>query len=196
MNNTTQSRILVSTAVSGWYLDPTDPGKKHRKKDGDVLMSPAEYKAHVDAEQAKIDAEDAPVRDQAFAEQEAAVTGKSPVLQSERDAKRKAADKKVIAKMNDSAQDEPRLVEIKDCWVPIDLRTPAQQKLFAGSKRDLSYEKIVKAAGKDQKAMPSGESRMVKPQDAFQVRFTVENQKLYAAEQRRNRARAKSQKAS
>jgi hypothetical protein len=91
-----------------------------------------------------------------------------------------------------------KTLTIRCAWVDPDKRTAAQQKLFdtgfAGVEPGKAYEAMVKAAGKGAKAeaaMPDGTERMIKVQDAFQVRFSVENQKRHRNELRRRKATAK-----
>ena len=89
-----------------------------------------------------------------------------------------------------------KTVTIRCAWVDPERRTKAQQKLFetnfAGVEPGKGYEAMVKAAGngKDKdKALPDGSERTIKVQDAFQVRFSTENQKRHRNEQRRRKAR-------
>ena len=80
---------------------------------------------------------------------------------------------------------------IRCAWVDIANRTEKQRKLFEGDPAKITYDNVVKAAGDTQSAMPDGRSRVIKVQDAFQVRFHPDNQKKWRSEllRRKNRTR-------
>lgn len=90
-----------------------------------------------------------------------------------------------------------KTVRIRCAWVEPDKRTKAQEKIFATNFKDVEpgkgYEAMVKAAGNGKNAadaMPDGSEREIKVQDAFQVRFTVENQKKHRNALRRTKTAA------
>lgn len=95
-----------------------------------------------------------------------------------------------------------KTMKIRCAWVEPDKRTKKQQELFdtnfAGVERGKSYEAMVKAAGngaKKDEHMPDGTERLIKVQDAFQVRFTPENQRKHRnALRRANTAAAKAKR--
>jgi hypothetical protein len=93
-----------------------------------------------------------------------------------------------------------KTLTIRCAWVDPDKRTKKQQELFdtgfAGVEKGKTYEAMVKAAGNGKAAadaQPDGAERVIKVQDAFQVRFCPDNQKKHRNELRRRKATARRQ---
>lgn len=182
-----EGRTLVKTQSAGWYKDLADPdGPNVRKKDGDTILG-----------------------DQPTNGASAEAPAPAAETETETDAERKARLKKIGQDANGD-KPEPvktelssgkvaigRTVTIKCAWVDPDNRTKAQQRLFAGPTKTITYDKVVKAAGDDQAAQPCGTERVIKAQDEFQVRFCPAHTKLRRNELRRiqNAARAQTAKA-
>lgn len=193
--STTEARTIIKTETPGWYEDPAT-GKKTRKSDGDRVMTRAEY-------------------DQMVLDQEPAITPEAMREATEQTMREQARDKaveqaakdvggKVTTDRTPTAKPEATpvtltsgkvvfgaTVEIRCAWVDPDKRTPAQEKLFAGDPRKITYEAVKAAADGKRSAMPDGSKRVIKKQDAFQVRFSVENQAKWRAELRRRKNKAR-----
>lgn len=97
-----------------------------------------------------------------------------------------AAEPKQTTKLSSGKTATSATTVVRCAWVDPENRTAAQQKLFdAGDKDKLTYDAVKKAAGASQAAQPDGREIVVKAQDAFQVRFSAENQRKWRNEQRR-----------
>lgn len=181
-----QGRTLVKTTAVGWYIDANDPdGKRVRKTEGDTIVTQDEYegmKALVaDGHLTKDDLPEGPNADSAD------TTTKARDTEKRNGEHRTNAAAAAPTTLTSGKQAVGPTVEIQCAWVDPENRTKAQQKLFEGPTSAITYEKVVKAAGGDEKAMPSGEKRVIKKQDQFQVRFSVENQKKHRNELRRRK---------
>lgn len=170
-------RTIIKTDAAGWFEDPAT-GKKTRKKDGDVIMTGEQYaQTLLDADPSKT----APVEQP---EDKAATNGSNPQPQVTL----------TTGKVTTGAT-----LTRKCAWVDPDKRTDAQAKLFdanfKGIKPEDTYDKVKAAAGGKRSAMPDGTVRVLKPQDAFQVRFCPENQQKWRAELRRRKNRQRATKA-
>lgn len=179
----TEQRIIIKTDTAGWFIDPTNGDKKVRKQDGDKIVTRAEY------EQMLLDAEDQPREDDPVAD----ATATKPNA-DERAKELRENPPQVEVELTSGKKAVGNTVTIKCAWVDPDKRTAKQQKLFAkfaaGDRKALTYEKVRDAAdGPD--SMPDGRERVIKPQDAFQVRFHSDNQPKWRAELRRAKNKAK-----
>lgn len=176
-------RTIIKTDTAGWFEDPTT-GKKTRKKDGDVVMTGAEYaQTLLDADPSKT----APAEQPEQPEAKAATNGG------------KAKDPQPEVTLTTGKVTTGATLTRKCAWVDPDKRTDAQAKLFdanfKGVKPEDTYDKVKAAAGGKRSALPDGTVRVLKPQDAFQVRFCPENQQKWRAELRRRKNRQRAAKA-
>lgn len=182
------SRTLVKTTTAGWYIDADDPdGNRVRKADGDRIITRDEFDAAKDATPGE-----APAAPSAEAVEEQVAETQAKNAQTRKDAAKAAPQTTTLTsgKVATGAT-----VTIRDAWVDPEARTKAQAKLFEngfeGVEKGKTYEAVVKAANKKAEAMPSGEERVIKKQDAFQVRFSPDNQKKWRNELRRRSNAAK-----
>jgi hypothetical protein len=181
----TTTRTIVKTTTPGWYIDVDDPdGKRVRKAEGDNVITRDEYWLMKNP---------APAESKSLAELAEVVNHSTPDQAPDaREAQRQATVEAAADANNTTQLSSGKLatgptVTIKCAWVdPVD-RTPAQQRLFEGPVRDITYDGMVQAAGGDPKAMPDGTERVIKKQDQFQVRFTPENQRKHRNELKRRK---------
>lgn len=166
------SRTIVKTETPGWFQDPAT-GKKTRKKDGDTILTLDEFKA----------LSEKPAKTKTVAElREGAI---------------EAGKDQPLVTLTTGKTGRGKMTTIRCAWVDVANRTPAQKTLFEGDPSKITYDNVVKAAGTTKSAMPDGRERVIKVQDAFQVRFYPENQKKWRSEllRRKNRARREAAKA-
>lgn len=184
----TATRTIIQTDTPGWFLDPATD-KKTRKQDGDTVMTRAEY------DQMLLDNEDKPAADVTDTPAEAPV--EAPTTEATKPASRKPtakADAEVTA-LTSGKVAVGKTLKIRCAWVDPEKRTPEQAVLFntgfAGVEKGKTYEAVKAAAGNKRSAFPDGSDRVIKVQDAFQVRFSPDNQKLWRNELRRRNNAAK-----
>lgn len=181
------NRTIVKTTTPGWYMlaDDTDAARV-RKQDGDTVLTLDEFEALKNGTPA--DAEQAATK-QAANQAANAQTRKAAAAK----AKGEQAEKPVTT-LTSGKVVTGETVTIKDAYVAPENRTKAQQKMFESGFEGIpapeTHKKVVAAARGEQKAMPSGEERVIKKQDSFQVRFTVENQKKHRNALRRSKTAA------
>lgn len=169
------TRTIIKTDTAGWFEDPTT-GKKTRKQDGDRVMTRAEYEQHVldqDPAQAQPEQQEQP---EAKADTNGGKAATPPAEEVELTTGKTATGKTLV---------------IQCAWVDPDKRTPEQVKLFEGDPSKITYEAVKQAAGGKRSAFPDGTKRTIKPQDAFQVRFSPANQQKWRAELRRRKTKAR-----
>lgn len=176
-------RTIIKTETPGWYLD-SETDKKIRKKDGDIILTEEEYAQSLIGGQ-PTEASSAPTEKQV----EEAKAKKEASAQKIRDAAKSAQAE--TATLTTGKQVVGKTVVIKCAWVAPELRTPAQQEIFDGPIKDLTYDAVKKAAGGKRSAFPDGTERTIKVQDAFQVKFSPENQKAHRNERRRKNTAAR-----
>lgn len=190
----TAGRIIIETTTSGWYEDPEQPGKKVRKQNGDRVMSRAEY------DQLVLDREDSketPVSKAPTAEQvaETQATTAAANKATRKAAAQAAKPEPVKTTLTSGKEAVGKTIEIRCAWVDPEKRTEAQQELFnsgfAGVEPGKAYEAVKEAAGNKRSAFPDGSKRTIKVQDAFQVRFSPDNQKRWRNELRRRKTAAR-----
>lgn len=186
---TAEARIIVKTETAGWYEDPAT-GKKTRKQDGDRIMTSAEYSQLIlDAEPARVATDQEKNMDDAPAEAEATTTEDQPKQTAQRPPTAKP-DAEVIT-LTTGKRVTGKTIEIRCAWVDPDKRTPEQVALFEGDPRQINYDSVKAAAGNKRSAFPDGSKRTIKKQDAFQVRFSPENQIKWRAELKRRKTKAR-----
>jgi hypothetical protein len=187
------SRTLIKTDTAGWYEDPANPDKKVRKQNGDKIVTRAEY------DQILLDAEDQPEQTHG----DVLPGGTDPEPTDDAEAKRQQMVKDAAAQVGTRLTSGKivvgQTIEIRCAWVDPDKRTPEQEAIFdagfAGVQKGKAYEAVKDAAGGKRSAFPDGTPRTIKVQDAFQVRFAVENQKKWRAELRRKKNKARRESA-
>jgi hypothetical protein len=180
------ARTLIKTTTTGWFLDAEDlDGKRVRKTDEDTILTREEFDA---------------LRNGKAPENAEQAAAKQAGTQAANAKTRKAAAAKdkpepVVTTLTSGKVVTGETVEVRDAWVEPANRTKAQAKLFdsgfEGVPAQKTYDKVVAAAKGDKAALPSGAVRVVKKQDAFQVRFSVENQHKHRNELRRKKNAAK-----
>lgn len=187
---TAEARIIVKTETAGWYEDPAT-GKKTRKQDGDRIMTSAEYAQLIlDAEPAREVATDQEKNMDEAATVEAEVTTDDAPKQTAQRPPTAKPDAEIVT-LTTGKRVTGKTIEIRCAWVDPDKRTPEQVALFEGDPRQISYDSVKTAAGTKRSAFPDGTKRTIKKQDAFQVRFSPENQIKWRAELKRRKTKAR-----
>jgi hypothetical protein len=181
---TTATRTLVETDARGWYIDADNPeGSKVRKGNGDRVITRADYDALIAA--GVTPHADEPVQDGNQAAKDKQATTQAANATTRKDA---AAAVKPTHVLTSGAKAVGDVVTIQCAWVDPDKRTKKQQKLFETGASALSFDAVTKAgatAADAADAAPCGNERVIKPQDAFQVRFCPDHQAQWRNELRR-----------
>lgn len=171
-------RTIIKTETPGWFIDPTNGDKKVRKQEGDNILTRTEYDKALSDDTTPVDSSPKATTER----MKAAIKADKPEVQTTILSSGKAVTGKTTT--------------IKCAWVDPDNRTDEQVKLFdKGDPKVLTFDAVKKAAGTSRKAQPDGTERIIKVQDAFQVRFCIENQSKWHAELRRRKARIRREKA-
>lgn len=188
----TQSRTLVKTSTTGWFIDAADPdGKRVRKTDDDRIISRDEFEALKRGEELG--------QDTSMAQATAAMreNAKENAV-ADNASKPKPAPQK--GKTTTGKEIVGATTEIRCAWVDPDKRNQRQTKLFKDyflgklpKPGQFNYDKVLAAAG-DDGGKPDGRKRVIKKQDAFQVRFHPDNVGKARNERRRvQKANAKAE---
>jgi hypothetical protein len=188
-------RTIIKTNANGWFLDAADPdGNRVRKQEGDVVLTREQFEALKNGDTSVLpNTGNAAVTPEQEAERQETVKNGAAASKPAKPAKTPAPR----STLSSGKEAVGKTATIKCAWVDPDKRTPAQQKLFAGPTREITYDKVTKAAKGDQNAMPCGAERTIKVQDVFQVRFCTEHTDARRNEMRRltNQKRAAERKA-